>query len=167
MGMAATFSGLTVLLVVAALAARQPLVLLAAIPFGVVAYVTYRQATGRLLGWTGPGPFGNRSRRRARQGTAERGRRVAEDRAGPWTGASRRRRVGRSGSGRASGFGGTGPSEREAYRILDLDPGANEAAIRTAYRRKVKDVHPDADGGDEEEFKRVTEAYETLRERRR
>ncbi|MFT4889130.1 MAG: curved DNA-binding protein CbpA, partial [Halobacteriales archaeon] len=65
-----------------------------------------------------------------------------------------------------SGFGGTGPTEREAYRILDLDPGANEAAIRDAYRRKVKDVHPDADGGDEDEFKRVAEAYETLRDRK-
>lgn len=163
MGLAATFSGLTVLLVVAALAARQPLVLLVAIPFGLVAYVTYRQATGRLLTWTGSGPFGNRSHRSARQGGPERGRRVADDRRGPWTGATRRRQVG--GNGRRAG--GTGPSEREAYRILDLDPGANEATIRKAYRRKVKDVHPDADGGDEDEFKRVTEAYETLRERRR
>jgi curved DNA-binding protein CbpA len=56
------------------------------------------------------------------------------------------------------------PSDREAYRVLGLDPGANQRAIRDAYRRKVKDVHPDADGGDEEEFKRVAAAYETLRQ---
>jgi len=63
------------------------------------------------------------------------------------------------------GMDDSGPSQREAYRVLGLDPGANEEAIRDAYRRKVKDVHPDAADGDEKEFKRVTEAYETLRER--
>jgi len=161
LGLAATFSGLTVLLVVVALAARQPLVLVVAIPFGVVAYVTYLQATGRLLEWTGPGPFGNRSRQRARRVRTDRGRRVTEDRAGPWTGDSRW-----AGSEQVmGGMDDSGPSQREAYRVLGLDPGANEEAIRDAYRRKVKDVHPDAADGDEKEFKRVTEAYETLRER--
>lgn len=159
LGLAATFSGLTVLLVVAALAARQPLVLVVAIPFGVVAYVTYLQATGRLLEWTGPGPFGRRSRQRARRVRTDRGRGVTEDRAGPWTGDSRW--AGRE----RDEVGGSRPPDREAYRILGLDPGANEEAIRKAYRRKVKAVHPDAEDGDEEEFKRVTAAYETLRER--
>jgi curved DNA-binding protein CbpA len=37
--------------------------------------------------------------------------------------------------------------------------------VRAAYRERVKEVHPDTEGGDEEAFKRVTRAYETLRER--
>ena len=161
LGLAATFSGLTVLLVVVALAARQPLVLVVAIPFGVVAYVTYLQATGRLLEWTGPGPFGRRSRQRARRVRTDRGRGVTEDRAGPWTGDSRWA----SGETVGDGTDRPRPSDREAYRVLGLDPGASEEAVRDAYRQKVKDVHPDAKDGDEEEFKRVTKAYETLRER--
>jgi curved DNA-binding protein CbpA len=50
----------------------------------------------------------------------------------------------------------------EAYRRLDLDPTADEAAVREAYRERVKEVHPDAADGDEETFKRVTAAYERL-----
>ncbi|MFT4956818.1 MAG: hypothetical protein ACI9EZ_000125 [Halobacteriales archaeon] len=161
LGLSATFSGLTVLLVVAGLAARQPLVLVAALPFGIVAYVTYRQATGRLLTWTGPGPFGKRSRRRDRRARAGRGRMQNEGGGTPWTDRSKWAASDR----RRDGFSGMSPSEREAYRRLDLDPGASQTAIRKAYRRKVKAVHPDADGGDPDEFKRVTEAYETLQER--
>jgi len=161
LGLAATFSGLTVLLIVTALAARQPLVLVVALPFGVVAYVTYLQTTGRLLTWTGPGPFGRRSRAHARRRRTEHGRGASGNRFGPWTGPSGRDREG----GTATEVVDSGVPEREAYRILDLEPGASETAIREAYRRKVKTVHPDADGGDADEFKRVTEAYETLQER--
>jgi curved DNA-binding protein CbpA len=50
----------------------------------------------------------------------------------------------------------------EAYRVLGLSPGSDADAVRDAYREKVKNVHPDAEGGDEESFKRVNEAYETL-----
>ncbi|WP_226023294.1 J domain-containing protein [Halomicrobium salinisoli] len=55
-----------------------------------------------------------------------------------------------------------GPTPAEAYRTLGLDPGADEAAVKSAYRQRVKEVHPDADGGDEDEFMAVKEAYETL-----
>jgi DnaJ-class molecular chaperone len=55
----------------------------------------------------------------------------------------------------------SGPSRREAYRILDLDPGADEGRVKRAYREKVKVTHPDR-GGDETEFKRVKNAYERL-----
>jgi curved DNA-binding protein CbpA len=34
--------------------------------------------------------------------------------------------------------------------------------VRRAYREKVKQVHPDAEGGSEDAFKRVNEAYERL-----
>ena len=49
-----------------------------------------------------------------------------------------------------------------AFDVLGLSPGADEAAVRRAYRRRVKEVHPDH-GGDEEEFRRVQEAYDTAR----
>jgi hypothetical protein len=50
----------------------------------------------------------------------------------------------------------------EAFAELGLDPGADEDAVRRAYRDRAKEVHPDA-GGDEAEFKRVQEAYATAR----
>jgi hypothetical protein len=50
----------------------------------------------------------------------------------------------------------------EAFAALGLEPGADEDAVRRAYRDRAKEVHPDA-GGDEDEFKRVQEAYATAR----
>ena len=44
---------------------------------------------------------------------------------------------------------------------VSTDAGLDE--IRAAYRRRVKETHPDH-GGDEDEFKRVREAYTTARE---
>ena len=41
----------------------------------------------------------------------------------------------------------TGPmTRREALEILDLEEGAGEEAIRAAYKRLVKKVHPDQEG---------------------
>jgi type II secretory pathway pseudopilin PulG len=57
---------------------------------------------------------------------------------------------------------GAGPTTAEAYRTLGLDPGADDASVKRAYREMVKEVHPDADGGDEAAFKAVTAAYERL-----
>ena len=47
------------------------------------------------------------------------------------------------------------------FEVLDVDEDADEATIERAYRDRVKETHPDS-GGDEEEFKRVNRAYETL-----
>ncbi|WP_254830286.1 J domain-containing protein [Haloglomus salinum] len=64
---------------------------------------------------------------------------------------------------------GRDPAERdlepydEAFAVLGLSEGASESEVRAAYRRKVKQVHPDH-GGDEDEFKRVREAYTAARE---
>ncbi|MFB6180031.1 MAG: J domain-containing protein [Halorientalis sp.] len=49
-----------------------------------------------------------------------------------------------------------------AHAVLGLPVEATVEEIRTAYREKVKEVHPDH-GGDEDEFKRVREAYTTAR----
>lgn len=49
-----------------------------------------------------------------------------------------------------------------AFAVLGVPPTATEAQIRAAYRTKVKDVHPDH-GGSQDEFRRVREAYTTAR----
>jgi hypothetical protein len=80
----------------------------------------------------------------------------------------RRSDAGRRGTNRGRARGvqqNTGPTPTEAYRVLGLDPGATAEEVRRAYRERVKSVHPDREGGDEAEFKRVTEAYEVLTER--
>ncbi|PSQ40035.1 hypothetical protein BRD13_00995 [Halobacteriales archaeon SW_5_70_135] len=53
-------------------------------------------------------------------------------------------------------------SEREAYEVLGVAPGSNEATVREAYRDRVKETHPDTEDGDEEAFKRVVAAHERL-----
>lgn len=50
----------------------------------------------------------------------------------------------------------------DPYAVLGLAPGADDAAIHTAYRAAVRRTHPDA-GGSSAEFEAVQEAYEALR----
>ena len=50
-----------------------------------------------------------------------------------------------------------------AFDELGLPADASEADVRDAYRQKVKEVHPDQ-GGSEQDFKRVREAYTTARQ---
>lgn len=49
-----------------------------------------------------------------------------------------------------------------AFALLGLPTDATETEIRSAYREKVKRVHPDQ-GGDRETFRRVRDAYATAR----
>jgi hypothetical protein len=49
-----------------------------------------------------------------------------------------------------------------AFAELGLTPDASLATVKSAYRRRVKEVHPDQ-GGDEDEFRRVREAYTTAK----
>lgn len=47
-----------------------------------------------------------------------------------------------------------------AHSVLGVPASATAAEIRSAYREKIKEVHPDH-GGDTDEFRRVREAYTT------
>jgi hypothetical protein len=49
-----------------------------------------------------------------------------------------------------------------AFGHLGLDTDASSEEVKTAYRERVKQVHPDQ-GGDREQFERVREAYATAR----
>ncbi len=50
------------------------------------------------------------------------------------------------------------------YGVLGLSQGATDKEIKTAYRRKARDLHPDVnpDPGAKEEFQQVSRAYEAL-----
>ena len=47
------------------------------------------------------------------------------------------------------------------HDILGVKPGATEEEVKKAYRKKAVETHPDK-GGKEEDFKKITEAYEIL-----
>jgi DnaJ-class molecular chaperone len=54
---------------------------------------------------------------------------------------------------------------RDNYEALGVPSGANQSEIRAAYRRKAKELHPDAgEGGDQAAFCEVQSAYDTLRD---
>jgi DnaJ-like protein len=50
-----------------------------------------------------------------------------------------------------------------AYAALELEPGADRAAIEAAYRRLIKLHHPDRSGGDAERAAEINRAYRELR----
>jgi len=50
----------------------------------------------------------------------------------------------------------------QAFAELGVPMSASAAEVKQAYREKVKQVHPDQ-GGDEERFRRVREAYTTAK----
>jgi HJR/Mrr/RecB family endonuclease len=52
-------------------------------------------------------------------------------------------------------------SRSDAFQALGLSTGASQAEIKQAYRERVHKVHPDQ-GGSNEEFQQVQQAYETL-----
>lgn len=50
----------------------------------------------------------------------------------------------------------------DPYQILGVAPGCSESELKSAYKKAAMQHHPDR-GGDEEQFKRVTEAYEIIK----
>ncbi len=58
-------------------------------------------------------------------------------------------------------------AKRDYYEILEVDRSADESTIKSAYRKKAMQFHPDRNQGDagaEEKFKEATEAYEVLKD---
>lgn len=172
MGLAAVFAGLAVLMAVLGFVYHLFL-LVVAIPFGIVSYTLWYHASGRLRAQVSRQPYAERrAQARAREeATGGFGAGPREE----WTGPREGFGGARGDFGGGAGFGAerrngrqryapstTGLSASEAYDVLGLDPGADPDRVRRAYREKVKDVHPDAETGDEAAFKRVQKAYERL-----
>lgn len=51
---------------------------------------------------------------------------------------------------------------KDHYTTLGIPKNAQETEIKKAYRKLAREVHPDRPGGDAEEFKKISEAYEVL-----
>lgn len=176
-GLAVVLGGLTVVLTVVGLL-ESPAVLFLALTFGAATYFVYYHASGRMADrlyrrverqarvdggrrrrtgagpreeWEPPRDGASARQAGARQGGRQRGQRQQRQ----------RRRKGTQRTGRAPSAG-SNLTAAEAYSRLGLDSGADQSAVKTAYRQKVKEVHPDTDSGDERSFKRVKEAYERL-----
>lgn len=52
---------------------------------------------------------------------------------------------------------------KSAYDILQVDPGASAEVVRTAYRARVKEAHPDL-GGTVEHLREVRDAFQRIQE---
>lgn len=60
-------------------------------------------------------------------------------------------------------IGSEAPMENHKhYAVLGVHPGANLEAIRSAFRQKAKNFHPDIAGGNAQYFIRMNEAYQIL-----
>ena len=191
-GLAVVFGGMAAVFVALAVA-YNPVFLAVAAVFGAAAYFVWYHASGRFARrlyqgvesqaqaeGAGAGPReewvpprdGQSAReaagRQRRTSTRNRRRAGQRDARGPGGPGGPRRRPGgrnaRAGGARAGVPPNDGITAREAYDRLGLDPDADADAVRSAYRERVKEVHPDTDGGDEDEFKRVKDAYERLSE---
>lgn len=53
------------------------------------------------------------------------------------------------------------------YSILGVAKTASSDEIKTAYRKLAKEHHPDRTGGDDSQFKKINEAYDTLKDPQR
>jgi molecular chaperone DnaJ len=51
---------------------------------------------------------------------------------------------------------------KDYYKILGVERGADDAAIKSAYRKLARKYHPDVNKGKDDRFKEINEAYEVL-----
>ncbi|HEY7522003.1 MAG TPA: DnaJ C-terminal domain-containing protein [Methylomirabilota bacterium] len=51
---------------------------------------------------------------------------------------------------------------KDYYRILGVERGADDKAIKSAYRKLARKYHPDVNKGQDARFKEISEAYEVL-----
>ena len=166
-GVAVVFGLLTAVLTIVGLVSN-PAVLFLALMFGASTYLMYYHLSGKMAA-----RVYERVEQRAAHGST--GTRRGGFDAGPreeWTpprdgqrrrNADRRRRQAGQ-RRRRSVQQSSHPSPSEAYSRLGLEPSASDSAVKQAYRERVKEVHPDTEGGSEREFKRVKAAYERLSE---
>ena len=54
-------------------------------------------------------------------------------------------------------------ADASAYAALGLEPGADSASIERAYKKLIKQYHPDRDGGDPRRAAEINRAYRELR----
>lgn len=66
-------------------------------------------------------------------------------------------------------MGGDERDETDFYAVLHVDPQADDAAIRAAYRRLSRNLHPDKSGvsSDDEKMQELNRAYYVLTRRRK
>lgn len=53
------------------------------------------------------------------------------------------------------------------YDILGINRDANDEEIKKAYRKMAHKYHPDKEGGSEEQFKKINEAYQVLSDKQK
>ena len=58
-------------------------------------------------------------------------------------------------------------AKRDYYEVLGVSKNASADEIKKAFRKLAVKYHPDKDGGDEEKFKEVNEAYEVLKDQQK
>ncbi len=156
-------------LALAGLATGAYLLVVPAATFGLVAYFMWYHASGRLAARIYASVEAQATQEPDRGPSAQRSPGFG---AGPRQAWERPRGSSRRGNGyhrrttesTATGRSPDRPAAVQAADVLGVDPDADESAIRSAYRERIKQVHPDTDGGDEAQFKRVREAYEILAE---
>src|SRR5919108_6227663 len=51
---------------------------------------------------------------------------------------------------------------KDYYKILGVDRKADDATIKSAYRKLARKYHPDVNKGKDDRFKEIAEAYEVL-----
>lgn len=55
-------------------------------------------------------------------------------------------------------------SKRDYYEVLGVSKSASADELKKAYRRLAVQHHPDKEGGNEEKFKEINEAYDVLKD---
>ncbi len=58
-------------------------------------------------------------------------------------------------------------TKRDYYEVLGVSKSASADEIKKAFRKAAVKYHPDKEGGDEEKFKEINEAYEVLKDQQK